>query len=351
MMKYSIAILCLILSNFLTAQIKPNFFPEDITATGVEQMCFCKPGVSNKSKSRGLELSYTWFAGSDYIAAIDEQTRLSNFDKFQNFKFSIKVPVIYRGNTTLIVGYKFLSDYYDFDRIGDKFSEAFQAMDVNALKSNVFDVIVTHSLNETRYMAARLGYAANGNYSDWIKFDWLNFDKSYSIYKFLGLYAIKPNENFEWGFGITGSVSFRRSSFVPFLVYNRTYNDRWGIESIFPGYVFARYNLSLSDILLAGVEYSSRSYRLEIDRPMRENLDYALNQSAIVLTTQLDHQFSSWVWATIKVGYRFNLDSEFLGKNDLTPSFDADISDAPFIQMGVFITPPDNVKNRMQGGR
>ena len=347
-MKYSIVLLSLILSFSLAGQVKPNFFPEDIPSTGVEQMCFCKPGVSNKSKSRGLELSYSWFGGSDYISEIDDETSLSNFNKFQNFKFSVKVPILYKGNFTLILGYKFLSDYYDFDRIGNEFSEAFQAMDVKALKSNAFDVIMTHSLNETRYVAARLGYAANGNYNDWIKFDWLNFDPKYSIYKFLGLYAIKPNENFEWGFGITGSTSFRRTSLVPFLVYNRTYNEKWGIESIFPGYMYGRYNLSPTDIVLFGVEYNSRSYRLDIDRPMRENLDYALNQSAIVLSTQLDHQFSPWVWANIKVGYRLNLDSEFLGKNDSTVTFDADVSDAPFVQIGLFITPPDNIREKLQ---
>lgn len=345
MKKYSIATLCVIITHLLTAQVKPNFFPEDIPATGVEQMCFCKPGVSNKSKSRGLELSYTWFAGSDYISDLDERTSLSYFNKFQNIKFNIRIPIIYRGNTTLILGYKFLSDYYDFERIGDDFSEAFQAMDIKALKSNSFDLIVTHSLNETRYLAGRLGYAVNGNYNDWVK-----FDKRYAIYKFLGLYAIKPHNNFEWGFGVTGSVSFRRTSLVPFIVYNRTYNDRWGIESIFPGYVYGRYNLSSSDIILAGVEYSSRSYRLELDRPMRQNLDYALNQSAIVLSTQLDHQFSPWVWANIKVGYRLNLDSEFEGKNNLTTSFDADVSDAPFIQMGIFLSPPDNFKDKLRAG-
>lgn len=345
MIKYRIATLCLIATHLLTAQVKPNFFPEDIPSTGVEQMCFCKPGVSNKSKSRGLELSYTWFAGSDYISDIDERTRLSNFNKFQNIKFSIKIPVIYKGSTTLIIGYKFLSDYYDFERIGDDFTEIFQVMDLRALKSNTFDAIVTHSLNETRYIAARLGYASNGNYREW-----LNFDKRHAIYKFLGLYAIKPNENFEWGFGVTGSASFRRTSLVPFIIYNRTYNDRWGLESIFPGYMYARYNLGISDILLAGVEYSSRSYRIDIHRPMRQNLDYALNQSAIVLSTQLDHQFSPWVWANIKVGYRLNLDSEFGGKNDLTTSFDADVSDAPFIQMGIFLSPPDSFKDKLRVG-
>ena len=346
-MKYSIVLFFLSFSLALHAQVKPNFFPEDIPATGVEQMCFCKPGVSNKSKSRGLELSYTWFGGSDFISDIDDETRLSNFNKFQNFKFSIKVPVIYKGSFTLILGYKLLSDYYDFDRIGNEFAEAFQAMEVQALKSNALDVIMTKSLDENRYIAARIGYAANGNYRDWIKFDWLNFDARYSIYKFLGLYAIKPNDNFEWGFGVTGSTSFRRNSFVPFLVYNRTFNDRWGIESIFPGYMYGRYNLSPSDIFLFGTEYSSRSYRLDLNRPMRENIDYALNQSAIVLSVQLDHQFSPWVWANIKAGYRLNLDSEFLGKNDSSITFDADVSDAPFIQMGIFITPPDNFKDKL----
>lgn len=341
-MKYIITLFCSILSLVLTAQVKPNFFPEDIPAAGVEQMCFCKPGVSNKSKSRGLELSYTWTGGSDFISEEDEVTSLSNFNHLQNIKFSVRVPVLYKGNFNLLIGYKYLSDFYDFSQIGNEFSSAFEAMDSRALKSNSFDMIMTKSLDETRYVAARFGYSVNGNYDEWAR-----FDRKFSIYKFLALYAIKPNESFEWGFGLTGSTSFRRSSFVPFLIYNKTYNEKWGIESIFPGYIYGRYNVSPSDIILFGTEYSSRSYRLEIDRPMGGNIDYALNQSGIILSAQLDHQFSSWVWASAKVGYRFNLDSEFLGKNDQTLTFDADVSDAPFIQIGIFITPPDNYKDKM----
>ena len=341
-MKYIVTLLFSSIGLLLTAQIKPNFFPEDIPATGVEQMCFCKPGVSNKSKSRGLELSYTWHGGSDYLSDEDEITSLSNFNQLQNIKFSVKVPILYKGSFTLILGYKYLSDFYDFNQIGTEFSSAFQAMDGKPLKSNAFDMIMTKSLDETRYLAARFGYSVNGNYSEWS-----NFDSKFSIYKFLALYAIKPNESFEWGFGLTGSASFRRTSFVPFIIYNKTYSEKWGIESIFPGYIYGRYNLSPSDIILFGTEYSSRSYRLEIERPMGGNIDYALNQSGIILSTQLDHQFSPWVWANVKAGYRFNLDSEFLGKNENTPTFDADVSDAPFIQIGIFITPPDNVKDKM----
>ncbi len=341
-MKYIVTLFCSILSLVLTAQIQPNFFPEDIPAAGVEQMCFCKPGVSNKSKSRGLELSYTWNGGSDFISEEDELRSLSNFNHLQNIKFSVRVPVLYKGNFNLLIGYKYLSDFYDFSQIGNDFSSAFEAMDSKALKSNSFDVIMTKSLDETRYVAARFGYSINGNYDEWAR-----FDSKFSIYKFLALYAIKPNESFEWGFGLTGSTSFRRSSFVPFLIYNKTYNEKWGIESIFPGYIYGRYNVSPSDIILFGTEYSSRSYRLEIDRPMGGNIDYALNQSGIILSAQLDHQFSPWVWASAKAGYRFNLDSEFLGKNDQTLTFDADVSDAPFIQIGIFITPPDNIKEKL----
>lgn len=139
-------------------------------------MCFCKLGVSNKLKFRGLELSYIWFGGSDFILDIDDEICFSNFNKFQNFKFSIKVFVFYKGSFILILGYKLLLDYYDFDCIGNEFFEVFEVMDVQVLKSNVLDVIMIKLLDENRYIVVCIGYVVNGNYWEWIKFDWLNFD-------------------------------------------------------------------------------------------------------------------------------------------------------------------------------
>ncbi|MEZ5043121.1 MAG: DUF6268 family outer membrane beta-barrel protein [Saprospiraceae bacterium] len=339
-MKYYLLIcLCLFSEWALIAQTKPNFFPEDIPSTGVEQVCFCKPGVSNKSKSRGLEISYTWLGKSSFISEEDEVTKLSTFNTLQNVSFSVKIPIIYKPGFALILGYKYASDYYNFEDVGTEYAATFQEMEEKPLKRNAFDIIMTKSLDEKRYLAGRLGYSANGNYTDW-----LHFDQQYSIFKFLGLYAIKPNENFEWGFGISGSKSFRRTSFIPFIVYNKTFNNKWGIESIFPGYINGRYNINPANILLFGSEYDSKSYRLNTNRPTSDNLDYALNHSGIVFSAQLDHQFSPWVWANIKVGYRFNLDSEFMAKNPNTFSFDADVSDAPFLQIGLFVTPPENFK-------
>jgi len=50
------------------SQIKPSFFPEDIIHLSEEEdlKCYCKPGVANKIRSRGLSLAYGFNTGGGY---------------------------------------------------------------------------------------------------------------------------------------------------------------------------------------------------------------------------------------------------------------------------------------------
>lgn len=341
-MKISISVIFFLLAQNVFAQVKPDYFPEDISAGGNEVRCFCKPGVQNKSRSKGLEISYGWLGNGTFN---DEESNftapLSQYKNWQKLKVSLKVPVIIKDNFKLLLGYKYRSESFNVSRLGGDFTETFQELGAGNFKSSNLSAYVVKPLNASKYLSFRLRYTASGNYSGL-----MDFGSEYAIYKGLAFFGIKPNDDLEWGVGLGAASSFRRTTVLPFFLYNRNFNEHWGIESALPAYIFGRHNLNKKSILLFGVEYNSESYRMKVHQPSNVALDYALNHSEVPGLLRFEQQIAPWIWGNVKAGYQLNFSSDFESKSVNTTSFQVEPSDGFFFHIGVFISPPDHVFNR-----
>jgi len=340
-MKYFLTICILLFSGIVYGQLKPVAFPEDIQSQEIKARCYCSPGVKDKSRSRGLNIAYRWLGGGTYK---EQNTALtppfSSYNNLQHLEFNMKIPVLIKDEFKLLLGYKYETDIFSFDEIGADFSDTFQKLEDENLKSNSFSVILSKPLNETRYLAFRLRYSLNGDYDAFV-----SFQDKYAIYKVLGVFGVKPNEDLEWGFGVNFSKSFRRTSILPFFVYNKNFNSKWGIETVFPGFIFGRYNLDRANIFLFGVEYGSQSFRMGFENSSQQQIAYAYNHSEFISSVSCEHRFAPWFWGNIKAGYQVNFSSDFDAKNQFTPAFTADPTDAFFFQVGFFISPPNESFN------
>lgn len=326
------------LNTSVFGQIKPDIIPEDFITEETHVTCHCKPGVRNKSRSKGLELTFGRLGGGTFISDENGSDELSDYSSLNQFGVNLKFPVVNKDALKILLGYKYFSERFNFDDVGVPFQETFQRLDDARLKSNSISVIVSKPLNETKYLAFRLRYSTNGDYNSFIA-----FEGRYSIYKFLGIYGIKPNDDFEWGVGLSINRSFRNNNVLPFVVYNRTFSDRWGIEAILPASVYMRCNFNPDLILLMGANFNSSSYRIDTEDDFPNNqLSYAFNHSEILPGVELEYKISNWVWANLNLGYQINLSSDFDSRNDNTPFFTADPTNSVFFRVGVFLSPPDH---------
>ena len=336
-MKYLIFIAAFLWSTTLDAQIKPEIFPEDIHPGQIQSRCFCKPGVRNKSRSKGILISYGRVGNGAYDPEDGSFSQpFSSYNSLQQLELDLKVPLIISDSFKLLIGYKYYQEGFQFKEFGADFEETFRELDREQLKSNSLSFIISKPLNETRYLAFRFRYSSNGDYNKWI-----SFDQRYAIYKFLGIYAIKPHEDFEWGVGLHVSKSFRRNNILPFVILNKNFNERWGIESVLPGFIYGRFNINPSNIFLFGIEYNSQSYRVDFTDTNTLPLAYAYNHSEVITSMTLERRFSSWVWGNLQLGYQLNFSSDFEAQTDFTTTFTADPSNALFFRIGIFVSPPD----------
>ncbi|GJM36296.1 MAG: hypothetical protein DHS20C18_52970 [Saprospiraceae bacterium] len=262
----------------------------------------------------------------------------TTYHYLSQLEIDFKAPVLRTEKLNVLVGYKYFIENYDLNEIGADFSSTFNTLNDHHLKSNSLSLYMTRPLNETKYLALRFRYSTNGNYRNWI-----NFNPKYAIYKGLVVYGIKPHEDLEWGIGLSFSQSFRRTYLIPFLIYNRNFNDHWGLEAVLPASIQLRYNINPKNLALFGFEYESQSYRLSVEETPQPTFDYAFNRSAVLVYGTLEHQFFRWIWSSLKFGFQMNFSTEFEGKTDLTSGFRVEPSNGLFISLGFFISPPDDL--------
>ncbi len=342
-MKIFFKLLLLLLGNsiFLNAQTLPNFVPDDIGENSVNVQCFCKPGLENTSRSRGLTLSYTTNTPSRFT---EENTPLSesltSINSLRTMLIDLKIPIVNKEGFKVLLAYKYVKDNYHLNTIGADYTTVFSELGNTVLKGNDYGLIISKSIDENKYLAFYGKYAAKGNYEKWT-----SFDPKYAIYKARLMFGKKPTDDFEWGVGLNFTSSFRNTTLIPFVILNKNYSEKWGFEGLLPAYALMRYNLNEKNIFLGGVQVAGQTFRVELpnDSVMNTPFDYSLNRSEFRVTALWERQIVPWIWTSAQVGYQFNFTTEFEGKNDISPTFDADPSNSVFFNISLFLSPPDSM--------
>ncbi len=330
-----IQLLCFVL---LFGQDLPAYLPEDTESQMLDLRCLCKPGVWNKSASRGIEISFLHVVPNkleeeDGYPLNKPLSELS----IQNLIIKLRFPIINKEGFKVIGGVMYRPEHYDFRKIGADYANVFNYLNSERMKSSGFEGLITKSLNEKFYTALRLRLAYNGDYSGFIK-----FKDRYSIFNASAVLGIKKHDHLEYGIGLNFVHSFRKTSILPFFIYNQTFNDRWGLETILPARVRVRYNWNDRSLSILELLYNSRSYAIEVDDSVPQY--YQFNHSEIRLAFSLEQRIHPWVWLEGSLGYQYNFSADFEAPGNGPASFQVEPGSSPFFKIGIFISPAESVK-------
>lgn len=337
--KYYLLASFVCLAFFAEAQ-KLHLPGEEGTEIAKEPLSLCKPGVLNKSKGKGLLVEYGLNGGYNYKVKNDfiQSQNNSEVDYSNHFKAKIKVPIINATGFKVLAGYEYESEKFHFDEVNGLESNVFESLDGKRLKTNKFTVYTSKSLNEKHYAIFRLRMAYNGDYTAWN-----DFDNRYATYSAAGIFGVKPNDNLEWGVGLTYSNNPERTRVLPFLIYNRTFNDKWGIESVLPVQIYGRYNVNKDCIVLFGGEYHSKNYSVDLNTNAQAlSSTYNFRHAEVLFQTSLEQHLFSWIWLNVKAGYQLPLRSRFNNVTLPDYSFRATPGGQPYVRIGLFLSPSAN---------
>ncbi len=323
--------------SLIFAQTVPRFVPDDFQLDPQDVGCICTPGVINKSRGKGLLIDYTITSGGDFTPdVVDAGVVPSKINHLGLLKLRLKAPIFVRPRTKILLGLDHFREKYRFDFIQPLFAKQLSLLDDKILKSTRLTLFWLQSIGETNYLGLRARVSYNGNYQGVLK-----TDKFYRLIKISGVWGIKKREDIEWGIGLLYSDNFVNKNVLPFLLYNNTFNERWGVEVAFPVSVLFRYNFNPRSLLLFGPEFSNASYALRgEDNPVQEN-DYFFRHTEIQFSGRYEQQIFPWIWGTIQTGFQINFDSEMEDAGNPENLFEPDLKTGVFIRFGLFLSPPD----------
>ena len=336
-MKYWTSIAIVLFCSSLFSQRSPAVFLEDLDEHSLEIKCYCKPGVRNKTRSKGIELSYQYLGQGEIRASNDEFLPPNpEYSKFRKLRAKISYPLVRGEQFNAVISVAYNAEQFELNEVSNDFERLVSSTDNLSLKSTSASFNFAYATNATNYIGGRFNISYNGGYDGFV-----DFGSRYAIYNGGIAFGIKKHEDNEWGFGLAGSRNFRDQGFrvLPFLFWNKTINDNWGFQITFPTSYNLRHNIDAKTILVANANYNGESY--SYDQTFVNERLIAFNHSEILTVLKLEREIVPWLWLDLQAGYHFNFDSSFELQSSKETILEIDPGNSLLLKVGIFISPPD----------
>lgn len=299
----------------------------------------CQPGVVNKSPGKGVSVTYVLNPNYSLRSiASDARSKVKNNERWEA---QLKVPLVVQTRFKTMLGFKYCLERFNFQSMDENSFPLLNRLNESELKIAEAAAYFMLPVNEKYYTSFRFSASYNGDYGNFV-----SLDNRYALYRAAGVVGVKKRDNLEYGGGLMYSSRYGASSFVPFGFYNRTFNEKWGLELTIPVSLKARYNFTKGFMVLFGTEYSSQRYALAVTEPVsnpflhqEERAPYQYSRSTFNLTSTFNYQLSGWTWIQFKAGYAFGMRSQAIHLSSGT-EYNLKSSNNLLGVMSVFLTPP-----------
>ncbi len=255
---------CLMLSLTALAQDEDFNFGDFAAADDTEIKNYCNNKVLNLSPSKLISLSFDQLWGYDFDTEQGDAfvgpdfSRQSKLKSNVSWRLETNYPIISKSSLLVNAYLNYWESQYNF--ANRAFEDDLSATLGNtALRTTNAGLIVFKPLNEKRFLIIQGEAAMNGNY------DFGDISPETSKMKYSGalLYGWKFNDNTNFAVGVTRTYRGGRVLHIPIVMYNKTWNEKWGLEMLLPARGAVRRNFSTKSILMFGYELEGQSYHLQ----------------------------------------------------------------------------------------
>ena len=302
---------------------------------------FANPSVIGQGPSKGLIFHYertsafkiTSDSRTENVA--DQKGRVSDNDRFTVKGY---IPVWNRPHLKMVIGVNYEREEFEFKDVPTGY-QLYDELEERGLKTLGTQLVVLRPINERNFVLGRVKGELNGDYtsSELQLKDYLRM--SYEV-----VYGWKKSPAFSWGIGVQLGYTFGRRSIYPAILYNRTWNDDWGIEALFPARVLIRHNASAKSLLFAGYDINGLSYIIKFREPSVTDptlRTVELRETEIKLRGRWEREIYDFLWFGAEGGYRYNNAFDvFDRRNGRTRIIDNKLAGAPYFSIELFLVPP-----------
>ena len=260
---------------------------------------FCTQKVNYLSPTKlisiGYEMQLPFHLTSTSVNNITKtiNTTDTHVNSFGGLRVGLNTPIISKSSFILNLGLTFWNTQVSVQ--DPERSIFFQR--INSMNSTGLNLTAFKPLNDKQFLIFQVNADLSGNYG--------NLDGQLSkamTYSGTAIYGWKKNDNFMWGLGVTRTYRAGQLLHIPVILYNRTFNPTWGIETTFPAKLNVRRNFSPTSYLMLGYEIEGNAFYLG----QINNSNVFLRRGEMKPRITFETKLTGFVWLSAQAGLRYN---------------------------------------------
>ncbi len=273
-------------------------FDEFVSADGEASKVYCNQKIAYLSPYRFISLGFENIFPSSISSVSNPETTNSNttnntINNFGGLRFALNTPVISKNNITVSLGANvWNSNIVLEDMTTDDFNKSITQLNSMGLNATIFK-----PFNEKNFAIFQLSGDINGNYTNFSAINGKGFTFSGTA-----IYGWKRNDNFMWGLGVSRTYRAGALIHIPVVLYNRTFNKTWGIETVFPAKLNIRRNFSPTSLLMLGYEIEGNSYHIATSG----GSELYLRRGELKPRLSYEQKLNGFIWLAVQSGVRFD---------------------------------------------
>ncbi|MBC8082116.1 MAG: hypothetical protein H7Z21_02790 [Hymenobacter sp.] len=245
----------------------------------------------------------------------------------RGIRLALNAPVISRSDFIYNLGLTYWNTGLD---LANPERSPYFAKLQDGLRTTGINTTIFNPFDTKRFFLLQLNVDANGNYRSFN-----DLRAEHFTFSATGIYGWKPNDNLQWGLGLTRTYRAGQLLYIPVLLYNRTFSPQWGCEVIFPARAELRRNFGTKALLKLGYELEGNTYYLG----KIETQDVYLRRGELKPRITYERQLSGFVWVSAQAGLRYNYRNDAFRDQNVTGERESTLGSEPSLYKNTLTNP------------
>jgi hypothetical protein len=299
-----------------TTDVAPPIEDGDEYGDAQETKRFCTQKVRNLTPTKLYSIGYEVQGPFDMSSKKGEPYQLAGaFPNVQNSPDGVKVKALH--GLQLGVNYPIVSKSSVIISLMAQYAESrfivedpknyslYDALNRRGLRTGGVGLTMFKPLNEENFIIGQAQVDVNGNY---FLGDFNNALSRGTTVSWAAIFGWKKSDDLMWGLGFTQTYRGGEKLLIPIWYYNRTFNDNWGMEVLFPARIHGRYNFSPKSLLQFGYEIVGNSYLMQNvgGSDLGDFNDLRMRRSEVKIRAIYERSLKNFLWISAQAGVRYN---------------------------------------------
>jgi hypothetical protein len=334
--------LCFLLTSFLSfAQTDSTEVLEDYSNYGEPEGVkrYTTQKVLNQTPTKIISLGYD-YTGEFHMPGLRISESLTTIEdkhvkQVDVFKAQVNIPVVATNKIIWQLGANYWGSKFQVENPG---SNAFAIqLNQSSLISAGINSTIFKPLNETNFIIIQASADVNGLFTENAK-----VTSNALTLSATAIYGWKKSEKNMIGAGIARTYRAGSLIHVPVLFWNKTFNDKWGMELLLPAKGFLRYNINTSNMIQAGFELEGNQFSMPIPGTQRDL--FYIQRGEFKPRIMWDKKITGFLWFSAQVGlrynYRFDVMNKYDGKEDADRYFTSKLGNPLYFNISLNLVSP-----------